>query len=88
LSVAITLGVRPRPARWTDTRSQSCCISKGTGGLKGDGIAAPSTVTLLLGTINSKPVSVSVTISATGVVTVNSFTIGNVTLVAATGAAS
>lgn len=63
-----------------------CTLSVATAGIKGDGIATPTTVTLLLGTINSKPITVSVSISATGVVTLNSFTIGSVTLVAATGA--
>lgn len=63
-----------------------CSLVLATIGIKGDSIAVPTTITLLLGTINSKPISVSISISATGVVTVNSFTIGNVTLVAATGA--
>lgn len=63
-----------------------CSLTVGTAGLKGDGIATPTSVTFLLGTVNSRPVSVSVTISASGVVTVNGFTIGSVTVVAATGA--
>ena len=63
-----------------------CSLIVATVGIKGNGIAVPTTLTLLLGTINSKPISISVSISATGVVTVNSFTIGSVTLVAATGA--
>jgi hypothetical protein len=63
-----------------------CSLTVATIGLKGDGIATPANATFQLGTVNSSPVSVSVSISASGVVTVNGFIIGSVTLVAATGA--
>jgi len=63
-----------------------CTLSVGTAGIKGDATATPASVTLLLGTVNSSPVSVSVSINAAGVVSVNSFTIGSVTLITATGA--
>ena len=63
-----------------------CSLTVGTAGLKGDGIASPANVTFVLGTVNSAPVSVSVTISASGVVSLGGFTVGTVTVVAATGA--
>jgi hypothetical protein len=65
-----------------------CSLTVGTAGVKADGSPYPTTVTLVLGTINSNPISVTVSISSTGVVTVNNFTIGTTTLVAATGAGS
>lgn len=65
-----------------------CTLSVGTAGVTADASAFPTTVTLVLGTINSNPVSVTVSISLAGVVTVNSFTVGSTTLVAATGAGS
>jgi len=63
-----------------------CTLSVATAGIKGDAIATPASVTLLLGTVNSGPVPVSVSINAAGVVSVNSLTIGSVTLITATGA--
>ena len=63
-----------------------CSLTVATVGIKGDGIATPVNITFLLGTVNSNPVSVSVSINAAGVVTVGGFTIGSVTVVAATGA--
>ncbi len=63
-----------------------CSLTVATIGLKGDGIATSASVTFVLGTATSAPVPVSVSINAAGVVTVGGFTIGTVTVVAATGA--
>lgn len=63
-----------------------CTLSVGTAGGKGDSVPYSANVTLILGGVNSTPVSVTVTISSTGVVTVNNVIVGSVTVVAATGA--
>ena len=65
-----------------------CELDVVTAGLSSNGTPAPSTVTLQLGATNSTPVTVTVSISPTGVVTVGNSTIGTVTLTAATGASS
>jgi hypothetical protein len=65
-----------------------CTLSVGTAGGKGDGVAYTTSVNLVLGTVNSTPVSVTVSISSTGVVAVNNVTVGSVSVVAATGAGS
>ena len=62
-----------------------CSLTVATAGLKGDGLANSASVTFLLGTANSSPVPVSVSINAAGVVTVGGFTAGSVPVVAATG---
>jgi len=63
-----------------------CTLAVATAGGKGDGVPYPANVNLVLGTVNSSPVSVTVSISSTGVVMVNNVTVGSVTVVAATGA--
>jgi len=63
-----------------------CTLSIGTAGVSANGGSSTSTVTLQLGTINSMPVSVPVSISSTGAVTVNGSAVGSVILVPATGA--
>jgi hypothetical protein len=71
-----------------------CTLSVNTSGLPGDGSAIAREVTLVLGTTRSKPVSLTVSISASGVLTVNNIVIGSVVLGAtprptgATGAGS
>ena len=63
-----------------------CALSVGTSGVVADGSTSAANVTLVLGTTSSSPVSVPVAISPAGVVTVNNSPVGNVTVVAATGA--
>lgn len=66
-----------------------CGLTVATAGIKGDGIATSASVTFVLGATPSTPVSVPVSISPDGVLTVNGITIpGKVVLVAATGAGS
>ena len=65
-----------------------CSLSIGTAGVQANGGSSTSTVTLQLGTISSSPVAVTVSISSTGVVTVNGSAAGSVTLIPATGAGS
>ena len=63
-----------------------CTLSVATAGVKADGTSATANVFLVLGTTNSSPVPVTVSVSSTGVVTVNGSTVGSATLVPATGA--
>lgn len=63
-----------------------CTLSVATAGMKADGTSATANVFLVLGTTISSPVSVTVSVSSTGVVTVNGSTVGSATLVPATGA--
>lgn len=63
-----------------------CTLSVATAGGKGDSVPYQASVTLVLGTANSTPVPVTVSINSTGVVTVNNVTVGSVSVVAATGA--
>ncbi|MBK5204472.1 MAG: hypothetical protein JJD98_03390 [Polaromonas sp.] len=65
-----------------------CTLSVGTAGVKADGSSSAANVTFVLGTTNSSPVSVTVTISSMGVVTVNNSPVGHATVVIATGAGS
>ena len=65
-----------------------CTLSVDTAGGKGDGVSYQASVILVLGTVNSTPVSVTVSINSAGVVTVNNVPVGRVTVVAATGAGS
>lgn len=65
-----------------------CTLSVDTAGGKGNGVPYQASVALVLGTVNSTPVSVTVSINSAGVVTVNNVTVGSVKVVAATGAGS
>jgi hypothetical protein len=57
-----------------------CTLSVGTAGLPADGSSSPASVTLMLGKAKSKPVSVTVSISPTGVITVNNQAVGTAVL--------
>jgi len=68
------------------TTISPCNVAVDTAGLKADGLAKSTTVTLVLGATTSTPVTLTVSISSTGVVTVNDSPYGSVTVVMATGA--
>jgi hypothetical protein len=63
-----------------------CTLSVDTAGLKASETSSTSTVSFVLGTNTSSPVSVTVSVSSAGVVTVNGSIVGKTPLVAATGA--
>jgi hypothetical protein len=94
-TMATSTFVAPHPlATGAKVTVSPCTLSVATAGLKGDGSASAANVTLVLGTARSRPVSVTVSISASGVVTVNNIIVGSVVLGAtprptgATGAGS
>lgn len=68
------------------TTISPCNVAVDTAGLKADGLAKSTNVTLVLGATTSTPVTLTVSISSTGVVTVNDSPYGSVTVVMATGA--
>lgn len=63
-----------------------CELSIATAGKPADGKEFTTNVVMVLGTQKSSPVSITVTISPSGTVTVNNSVVGTVTLVGATGA--
>lgn len=65
----------------------ACSLSVDTAGKTADGSSTPGTVTFTLNGISSS-VTLPVSISSTGVVTVNGFGFGTATVVATTGAGS
>jgi hypothetical protein len=65
-----------------------CTLSLDTSGKVADGSTSAVNVTLILGNSESSPISVQVSISPGGQVTVNNSVVGTVTLTTATGAGS
>ena len=86
-TMAVSTYVAPNPLAVGRTVTVTpCTLSLATGGQSADGSSRPVNVTLILGNATSSPISVQVSISPNGQVTVNNSVVGTITVTPATGA--